>query len=241
MINLCKTQKRAFSYHMKNQTVQTHSGLKRIVDYYQKQGILSKEEIPKFLETVQEKSPTCFSISKTLHSELGKQLNKKLENDDFKLNSLNNIRNSTNSENLKRIKWVRNDSWEFLLGKTQLSLKSVPEVNAFRDVIVREENNGVIRRQDSVSMIPVHVLDVEPCHTVLDVCAAPGNKTAQIIEALHIDKETGQYIPNPEGFVFANDYNEDRCDILIKTLVKTRSPNFLVTSIFGQRFPELVP
>ena len=34
-------------------------------------------------------------------------------------------------------------------------------------------------------MIPPLVLDVQPHHKVLDMCAAPGSKTAQLIEALH--------------------------------------------------------
>jgi 16S rRNA C967 or C1407 C5-methylase (RsmB/RsmF family) len=34
-------------------------------------------------------------------------------------------------------------------------------------------------------MIPPLLLDVKPNHWVLDMCAAPGSKTAQIIEAIH--------------------------------------------------------
>lgn len=45
------------------------------------------------------------------------------------------------------------------------------------------------------------VLDVKPHHKVLDMCAAPGSKTAQLIEALHADEND----PIPSGFVVAND------------------------------------
>jgi 16S rRNA C967 or C1407 C5-methylase (RsmB/RsmF family) len=34
-------------------------------------------------------------------------------------------------------------------------------------------------------MIPPLVLDVQPHYKVLGLCAAPGSKTAQLIEALH--------------------------------------------------------
>ena len=44
---------------------------------------------------------------------------------------------------------------------------------------------GNISRQETVSMIPPLVLDVQPHHKVLDMCAAPGSKTAQLIEAIH--------------------------------------------------------
>ena len=39
-------------------------------------------------------------------------------------------------------------------------------------------------------MIPPLVLDVKPHHKVLDMCAAPGSKTAQVIEALHAQEGT---------------------------------------------------
>ena len=34
-------------------------------------------------------------------------------------------------------------------------------------------------------MIPPLLLDVQPQHKVLDMCAAPGSKTTQLIELLH--------------------------------------------------------
>lgn len=47
---------------------------------------------------------------------------------------------------------------------------------------------GNISRQETVSMIPPLVLDVKPEHKVLDMCAAPGSKTAQLIEAIHTEE-----------------------------------------------------
>lgn len=34
-------------------------------------------------------------------------------------------------------------------------------------------------------MIPVTLLKIEPHHKVIDMCAAPGSKTIQILEYLH--------------------------------------------------------
>jgi 16S rRNA C967 or C1407 C5-methylase (RsmB/RsmF family) len=39
-------------------------------------------------------------------------------------------------------------------------------------------------------MLPPLLLDVKPHHKVLDMCAAPGSKTAQIVELLHADGST---------------------------------------------------
>ncbi len=47
---------------------------------------------------------------------------------------------------------------------------------------------GNISRQEAVSMIPPLLLDVKPHHKVLDMCAAPGSKTAQLVEFLHADE-----------------------------------------------------
>ena len=43
------------------------------------------------------------------------------------------------------------------------------------------------RPQEAVSMIPPMVLDVQPGQRVLDLCAAPGSKTAQLITAVSGD------------------------------------------------------
>lgn len=59
-------------------------------------------------------------------------------------------------------------------------------------------------------MIPPIVLNVQPNSRVLDMCAAPGSKTAQIIEALHADTTE-----IPKGLVIANDIDNNRCYMLV--------------------------
>ncbi|KAH0618043.1 hypothetical protein JD844_016993 [Phrynosoma platyrhinos] len=71
--------------------------------------------------------------------------------------------------------------------------------------------NGNISRQEAVSMIPPLLLNVQPHHKILDMCAAPGSKTAQLIEMLHADVN----VPFPEGFVIANDVDNKRCYLLV--------------------------
>lgn len=48
-------------------------------------------------------------------------------------------------------------------------------------------SKGNLSRQESVSMIPPLLLDVKSDSKVFDMCAAPGSKTAQLIEMLHGD------------------------------------------------------
>jgi len=50
-------------------------------------------------------------------------------------------------------------------------------------------------------MLPPIVLQVEPNHYVIDLCAAPGSKTGQILEFL--SGFPSKY-PSDKGFVIAN-------------------------------------
>ena len=58
-------------------------------------------------------------------------------------------------------------------------------------------------------MIPVTLLNVESHHLVLDMCAAPGSKTIQILEYLHAYEQKLN-----EGFVIANDIDAQRAYML---------------------------
>jgi len=60
---------------------------------------------------------------------------------------------------------------------------------SFQQFLVSETSVGNISRQEVVSMIPPILLDVRPAMTVLDLCAAPGSKSAQLIEMVHSGEE----------------------------------------------------
>ena len=69
---------------------------------------------------------------------------------------------------------------------------------------------GHISRQEAVSMLPPVLLDVRPGHRVLDLCASPGSKTAQIIEMLQQQKTAQQLSDRGRGLVVANDLDTKR-------------------------------
>eukprot|EP00461_Guttulinopsis_vulgaris_P007794 UN07844 len=85
-------------------------------------------------------------------------------------------------------------------------------------------------------MIPPLLLDVKPHHVVLDMCAAPGSKTSQLLEALHLGLADGEV---PTGMCIANDANPQRANLLVHQLKRLGSPAFLVTNHEGQIFPAL--
>ncbi len=64
-----------------------------------------------------------------------------------------------------------------------------PPFASFQKFLVSETSVGNISRQEVVSMIPPLLIDLEPHMTVLDLCAAPGSKTAQMVEIIHAGEE----------------------------------------------------
>lgn len=104
--------------------------------------------------------------------------------------------------------------------------------------IVNENEHGNISRQELVSMVPVMLLDIQPNHKVLDMCASPGSKTKQVVELMHA-KLNGKREIVPSGFVVTNEIDASRCDKLINNLTRFCSPCSLLVNHDGQHFPDL--
>jgi multisite-specific tRNA:(cytosine-C5)-methyltransferase len=68
-------------------------------------------------------------------------------------------------------------------------VRKFPPFAAFQKYLVSETSVGNISRQEVVSMIPPLVMDLQPGMTVLDMCAAPGSKAAQLLEMVHNGEE----------------------------------------------------
>ncbi len=79
--------------------------------------------------------------------------------------------------------------------------------------------------QEAASMIPPVVLDPKPGDIVLDMAAAPGSKSSQIV----------QYMKN-EGVLIANDVKGDRLAALGINLQRIGSCNTIMTLMQGERF-----
>lgn len=68
-------------------------------------------------------------------------------------------------------------------------IRKHPPFASFQKFLVSENSVGNITRQEIVSMIPPLFMDIEPGMSVLDLCAAPGSKSAQLIEMVHGGEE----------------------------------------------------
>lgn len=85
---------------------------------------------------------------------------------------------------------------------------------------------GLAHAQEVVSQLPVTVLDLQPGQRVLDLCAAPGGKTAQIAFAL-----------GNRGTVIANDIGYGRLKALQGNLDRLGVINVTTTQSDGRNWP----
>ncbi|KAJ5774794.1 Methyltransferase (Ncl1) [Penicillium paradoxum] len=133
---------------------------------------------------------------------------------------------------------------------------------SFQKFLVAETDVGNISRQEVVSMIPPLLIDARPGMTVLDMCAAPGSKSAQLMELLHAGEEdaiaqvteqikNGPVGPEPlgpeglnddgrsTGLLIANDADYKRAHMLIHQMKRLSSPNLIVTNHDATMFPSI--
>jgi 16S rRNA C967 or C1407 C5-methylase (RsmB/RsmF family) len=132
-------------------------------------------------------------------------------------------------------------AWYFGASRRELKrmVKAQPELKtlkAFRQFLITQTDEGNILRQESVSMVPVFFLDIHAEHRILDMCAAPGSKTAQLLEALHLSAGDEKL---PTGLVIANDADRERANMLVHRTKTLGSPALLVTHYEAQFFPNI--
>lgn len=211
------------------------------VKYYRHLGICPESEWDAFLHAIKSDLPATFRITGCRNA--AKKLLNLIQNQFFtdyvaasETDAAENGETKSDS-NLKKpfcLPWYPNDlGWQL-----ELTRKDIRRSEAFyklHNFLIAETSAGSISRQEAVSMIPPLVLDVQPHHKVLDMCAAPGSKTAQLIEALHADETK----PVPTGFVVANDIDNNRCYMLVHQAKRLNSPCFVVTNHDSSAMPQM--
>ena len=103
--------------------------------------------------------------------------------------------------------------------------------------ILYNENDYGILRQELVSMLPVNLIDIEESDIILDMCAAPGNKTIQILEIMSEKARAKNTLPS--GVIIANELNDKRAGNMAHFFKAHFPINIVVTNNNAENFPVI--
>uniref|UniRef100_A0AC34FHI0 tRNA (cytosine(34)-C(5))-methyltransferase n=1 Tax=Panagrolaimus sp. ES5 TaxID=591445 RepID=A0AC34FHI0_9BILA len=182
----------------------------KLFSYYKAQPVIPPSEFDAYVETIKVDLPSSFRVQMSLpYVSLKRTLSIP-----------------------KRIPFV---PYGYQAVMPRSVMRSHPLLRDLHQFLVSETEIGVLSRQEAVSMVPPLLLDVKPEHMVLDMCAAPGSKTMQLIELMHKDE------PNPSGLLVANDIDYSRCYLLVhQTLKRMPTANCIVVNQDGSQIPTVV-
>ena len=197
------------------------------VDYYKKQfipNLLSESEFEEMLSCFKTSLPHVFRISPVAQNPelITSCFNKYV--DELKANGIE----------IRKIEHFGDEAGSiYQMSIDNPNFRRNPLLQPFRDWLHTHENCGDISRQELVSMIPPYFLDVKPEHNVIDMCAAPGSKTTQVIEMM-LTQAHGAPV---SGIVVANEVKAKRCRTLAGRLQRLDNRQTIVVAHPGQHLP----
>ena len=204
---------------------------KRFEAFYKAQHFTSDsdKDWTDFLETLRKTLPACFRISPDspyaddLQKQLLSYMGEKMKVDDVEI------------EPVEQLHWYPN-GYGYKLGTDRRSIRKLSALADLHKWMIQHTDNGNITRQEAVSMVPPIALAAEPHHRCLDMCAAPGSKTSQLLEIVNRSLHEA---PENQGLVVANDADTDRAYMLVHQCKRINSPLLVVTTHKGQLFPTI--
>ena len=204
---------------------------KRFEEYYRNMGILNDRDFDIFMNALRLPLPVSFRI--TGSKQHATQLRDYMRNSLFpKLSNV--VVDGKAIPPPETVDWYP-DELAFVYDIGRGALKKCEAAQELHKFLVAENEVGNICRQEIVSMIPVRFLDVRPSQSILDMCAAPGSKTTQLLEG--IMTESNEF---PDGIVIANDSDQKRAYTLVHQAKRLQTPTLLVTNHDAQVFPRIL-
>lgn len=197
--------------------------------YYKQQNFVGDEEWTQFMDILKEPLPTTFRV--TGFKNQSHELMDLLQSEYF--SKLTQTSTGEEVEPPFQLPWYpKGLAWQINFGRREIRSSDI--LKELKQFLITETETGNISRQEAVSMIPPLVLDVKPNHRVLDMCAAPGSKTAQIIEMLQSENSK-----EDTGFVLANDADNKRCYLMCHQVKRLESEKFAVINHDAQFLPGM--
>jgi 16S rRNA C967 or C1407 C5-methylase (RsmB/RsmF family) len=187
--------------------------------YYSVQNICENaEELETMKKTFQSPLPVAIRLNSSApaYADVGDKLKSLSKLDEARPNKCSNLT------------WaVDGNSWQW--GDiSRVHVRKDPSLVQLKKWLVDHESIGTLTRQEAVSMIPPLVLDPKPRDIVLDMCAAPGSKTCQMIEMV-----------SESGVVIANDVEWKRANMLSHQVQRLCSPANIVCNVDACMFPSV--
>ncbi|CDI98258.1 tRNA cytosine34 C5 methyltransferase [Echinococcus multilocularis] len=209
-------------------------------EYYKSQLMLDDADFDEFLKVMRTPLPVTFRI--TGFRQQNRELLSLLQENYLHSIIKHNIDQSDEKVSVVPLKWYPgNMAWQ--INSTRLAIRKSPELQQLQKFLVSESEAGNLSRQEAVSMLPPLVLNVKEHHAVLDLCAAPGSKSAQLVELLHADAENKftdvDSYAEPSGIVVANDVDRKRCYMLAHQVKRLQSPCVILTEKDASTYPRL--
>eukprot|EP00339_Tiarina_fusa_P000842 CAMPEP_0117026604 /NCGR_PEP_ID=MMETSP0472-20121206/19540_1 /TAXON_ID=693140 ORGANISM="Tiarina fusus, Strain LIS" /NCGR_SAMPLE_ID=MMETSP0472 /ASSEMBLY_ACC=CAM_ASM_000603 /LENGTH=899 /DNA_ID=CAMNT_0004733651 /DNA_START=122 /DNA_END=2821 /DNA_ORIENTATION=+ len=207
-----------------------------------------EEERKRWLTSLKSILPASFrvgndvdeSLRKRLEKELDEYVGKKMEIVVEPRGGERRIRELDLKAETRMISPVRKIPYiphAYQMGVDRQTIRRNAGLKPFFEWLKIQTAAGFVTRQETVSMIPPVVLDPKPHHKVLDLCAAPGSKTSQLLEIVNLP--TNPNDPEPKGFVVANDNDPKRAYMLVHQLRRINSPACFISTCDAQFFPLL--
>ena len=114
--------------------------------------------------------------------------------------------------------------------------KSNPIDSGLKQILFTENDYGILR-QELVSMLPVNLVDIEESDIILDMCAAPGNKTIQVLEIMSEKARAKNTLPL--GVIIANELNDKRAGNMAHFFKAHFPINIVVTNNNAESLPVI--
>ena len=223
--------------------------------YYLNNLNFSKDEFNNFMFFLNKSLPCVIRFNK-LNNQI---IANNLLNSIYKLANQNNIPISRVEIASKKNTNYRGNILSLDIDKR--NLRKLEDCSNLHKCLDDSSKLGLLTRQELVSMIPPILLKPLPGNNVLDMCAAPGSKTTQIIEYLnnvnfinnsniednnkidnitdlnHFDIYSEHYKNIPNSYIVANDTSFSRCQLLHHNIKRLNISNYLITQLSAEEFP----